>query len=139
MKIFKTGVDIENGPLHLREALVNATGDVLVRNTSTGRIQSRTISQLMADLGILQSAIHVQSVASTTWTFTHNLNIDSPGITVWNSSNRVVIPSEIERTSSNTVVITFPSAISGRAIALGGAFSDINSQDSNIVNSIIFG
>jgi hypothetical protein len=65
--------------------------------------------------------IHTQSTAASTWTFTHNLGVQYPNVTVYNASNEIILPQTITATDSNTLVLEFGSAITGYAIAgIGG-------------------
>jgi len=63
-------------------------------------------------------ATFTQSIASTTWTFNHNLNFRTPVITVYDSNYEVVIPDSIQGTSANQSVITFSTARAGYASAI---------------------
>jgi hypothetical protein len=65
--------------------------------------------------------LHSQSAASTTWTVNHNLEYDYPSVTIYDNTNKVIIPDEITRISNNQLTITFASAESGNAhISVGG-------------------
>lgn len=57
----------------------------------------------------------VQSSSSTTWTINHNLNNKYPLVQIYDSSDATIIPQSIVGTSTNTVTITFSTAISGYA------------------------
>ena len=57
----------------------------------------------------------VQSSPSTTWTINHNLNNKYPLVQIYNSSDAVIIPATIVGTNTNTVTVTFSTAISGYA------------------------
>lgn len=57
---------------------------------------------------------HVQSVAATTWTVTHNLN-KRPAVTVIDSSGRVVV-GDVRYLSAAAVEITFSAAFAGEAL-----------------------
>jgi hypothetical protein len=57
----------------------------------------------------------VQSSPSTTWTITHNLNNKYPLVQVYDSSDATIIPASIVGTDTNTVTVTFSTAISGYA------------------------
>lgn len=64
---------------------------------------------------------HTQSVASTTWSITHNLDTPSPVVDVWilQGSPAVytkVIPQNVSYPDNNSVTITFSTAQTGRAI-----------------------
>ena len=57
----------------------------------------------------------VQSSPSTTWTINHNLNNKYPLVQIYDSSDAVIIPATIVGTNTNTVTVTFSTAISGYA------------------------
>lgn len=63
---------------------------------------------------------HTQSSASATWNITHNLNTTSVQVQVFDASNKMVIPDEIEVTGANSAVVTFNTSLAGRAIVLTG-------------------
>lgn len=65
-------------------------------------------------------AVHTQTTASVTWTVTHNLNNETPGVTVWDSTKKVVIPQEIASVNANSLTITFPVSQSGYALISNG-------------------
>jgi hypothetical protein len=65
--------------------------------------------------------IHTQSSAASTWTVTHNLGVQYPNVTVYNSSNEIIIPQTITATDTNILTLTFGSAVAGYAVAgIGG-------------------
>ena len=57
----------------------------------------------------------VQSSPSTTWTINHNLNNKYPLVQTYDSSDAAIIPATIVGTNTNTVTVTFSTAISGYA------------------------
>lgn len=62
----------------------------------------------------------VQSSAATTWTFNHNLGEQYPVVTIYDNNDYIVIPTSVEATSANQLIINFSSAQSGTAIATVG-------------------
>lgn len=76
--------------------------------------------------GATAIATLTQSSPASTWVFTHNLGIQYPIVTVYDNTNKIVIPQEIEATDSNNLTIYFPNAISGTAVAAAGAFSSLS-------------
>ena len=87
--------------------------------------------------------IHTQSIASNSWTVTHNLGTSLPLVTVYDSTNNVIIPQEITSTSTSSLSITFPLSIAGFASVAGGSFSTLSpsgiTNEQSIVNALIFG
>lgn len=61
--------------------------------------------------------VHTQSVASTSWVVTHNLNNTNVivQVTDGDSPENMITPQNIELTNANTTTITFPTAQSGVA------------------------
>ena len=51
-----------------------------------------------------------------TWSVVHNLGTQYPLVTVWNNSNDVVVPSRINASDTNTVVVYFSSLQTGTVI-----------------------
>ena len=57
--------------------------------------------------------VYSQTTPSSTWSIAHNLGTQFPLVTVYDSSNAVVIPQSIVGTDSNNITITFPTAQTG--------------------------
>jgi hypothetical protein len=86
--------------------------------------------------------VHTQSIASDTWSISHNLGTSFPIITVYDDGNNVIIPQEITSLTTSSLSITFPLSIAGYASIAGGSFSSVPqgiTQNESIVNSLIFG
>ena len=62
-----------------------------------------------------------QPTTATTWSFAHNLSNKNPVITVWSSTDEVIIPERIVGTNSNLATIYFPTPVSGYASATVGS------------------
>ena len=70
-----------------------------------------------------------QTVASSTWTFNHNLGEKHPAIEIFNEDDYVVVPTNILAVSDNTLTITFSSPVSGTATAtVGGGIPFISAS-----------
>ncbi len=68
-----------------------------------------------------QNAILTQSVASTTWSFTHNLGTQYPVFTIFDANDDVIIPQRIYAASTSSAFVYFSTARTGYAVAaLGG-------------------
>ncbi len=81
-----------------------------------------------------------QTVASTTWSFTHNLGEQYPTITIFDSEDNVIIPGTITAVDSNNISITFPSAQSGHAVAtVGGGLPYLSGSYTGYVLSEVSG
>ncbi len=65
--------------------------------------------------------IHTQSTPASTWTFTHNLNIQYPNVTVYDTNGNVILPQTITATDVNTLTLNFGANVAGYAVAgIGG-------------------
>lgn len=74
----------------------------------------------------LSTYVHNQTSISDTWTITHNMNANTPNVQVYDSNSKMVIPDDITIVDRDTVVVTFGTAISGRAVIMMGE------QDGNL-------
>lgn len=81
---------------------------------------------------------HIQAVASSTWTITHNLQSGTPVVQIYDENNQMVIPDEVTPTDANTVVVTFNTAVVGRAIVMVGTHEGANRNDGTQNYSIEF-
>ena len=62
----------------------------------------------------INSYIHTQQTANTTWSITHNLGTGSPLVQVYDQdTNTLVIPGNVEPIDANTVNVTFGAAVRG--------------------------
>ena len=74
--------------------------------------------------------------SSTTWSVAHNLDMDYPGITVWDNNRKVVIPTEIVSVDSNNLQIYFSIAQAGEVHIVRGGHQVQGSQDLSAVGTI---
>ena len=80
--------------------------------------ENRTITLVYRDTLSIQetfkfSHIHNQTVSSSTWSITHNLN-KYPSVSIVDSSNAEVI-GEVEHTNANSLTVKFSAPFSGKA------------------------
>jgi len=68
----------------------------------------------------ITSYTHFQNTNATTWTIAHPLNTNSVSVTVYDTSNRVVMPDDVMVNSNNTVTVSFTSPCQGKAVVLAG-------------------
>ena len=65
--------------------------------------------------------IFTQSTPASTWTFPHNLNIQYPNVTVYDTNGNVILPQTITATDINTLTLNFGANVAGTAVAgIGG-------------------
>lgn len=65
---------------------------------------------------------HIQTTSSSSWVITHSLNTAHVSVTVYDTSNRVVIPSEITVDSASQVTVDFGSPVQGKVVIVTGHF-----------------
>ena len=81
----------------------------------------------------IDTYVHNQETASSTWTITHNLNTGTPGVQVYDQDTNIqLIADEIEIISNNEVEIRFGSALAGRAVVFWGALAGNGGDPSQI-------
>jgi hypothetical protein len=61
-----------------------------------------------------------QSSAATTWTITHNLATTTPLVQIYDNTQKMLIPDEVTIVNSNSLTVTFGSALSGMAVIMYG-------------------
>ena len=74
-------------------------------------------------LSVGNAYLHTQSSSSSTWTITHNLNYKYLSVTVYDSSDNVMLPESIIADSVNQLTISFGVSESGYAMLSYGASS----------------
>lgn len=61
---------------------------------------------------------HVQSVSSSIWIISHLRNTRRMNVTIWDDTDEMVYADVVKIVDTNTVHITFNTAVSGRAILM---------------------
>jgi hypothetical protein len=74
--------------------------------------------------------------AQTTWSIAHNLDINYPIVTVWDSNKNVVIPSSIVSIDNNNIQVIFSQPIAGNVNVVRGGHMVSGSQDLSAVGTI---
>jgi hypothetical protein len=98
--------------------IADAFNKTVVDISITSDTQNRTITLTYRDTLSIQetykfSHIHNQTVSSSTWNITHNLN-KYPSVSIVDSSNEEVI-GEVEHVNSNSLIVKFSAPFSGKA------------------------
>mgnify|MGYP005631255753 CR=1 FL=1 len=84
-----------------------STDDTLYLNNGTEYVVSAT------------KYIHTQTIASATWTITHNLGSQYVSVICVDATDKQLLPAIVTFTDITSLIITFSSAISGKAIIIG--------------------
>jgi hypothetical protein len=79
---------------------------------------------------------HTQLTASTTWSFTHNLNTQTPLLQVYNLGYEQIIPNEIVSINAFTSEIRFDYSQSGYAVASTGGGLTITGSTPRLVQTV---
>jgi hypothetical protein len=79
---------------------------------------------------------HTQLTASTTWSFTHNLNTQTPLLQVYDLGYEQIIPNEIASINAFTSEIRFTYSQSGYAVASTGGGLSITGSTSRLVQTV---
>jgi hypothetical protein len=66
------------------------------------------------------SSILNQTIAATTWSFTHNLGTLYPVFTIYDSNDNVIVPQQIHAQTTSSALIYFSSPRTGTAVASKG-------------------
>jgi len=70
-------------------------------------------------LEMVRTHRHTESVASTSWVITHNLNTITPLVDVWvdiAGTTTKILPQTVAATSASVVTLTFSTAYAGEAV-----------------------
>ena len=96
---------------------------------SFGRIGANVISASIYQGQIGGRYVHSQGSPSSTWTINHNLGVQHPNVTVYNSDNEMVIPTSVTANGGTLMTLTFSEAIAGSAtLSSGGAASSVTGR-----------
>ena len=119
-KLVGEGSSISNivvKPWSATGSFYGATSDIQI----TGSLSvSGNITGSFSGLAVGQKYLHAQTSANTTWTISHNFDYKFVNVDVYDSNDQIVIPTSITATDTNTITLTFGSAISGNAIVSTG-------------------
>jgi hypothetical protein len=74
----------------------------------------------------ISSYTHNQNSAASTWNITHNLNTTDVNIMVYDSSNRMIIPDEIEVVGPTTATVELGTEMTGKAVVIAGHITGVN-------------
>ena len=99
-------------------------GNISGSATSTGsfgRVEVNSISASLYQGQIGSRYVHSQTSDSATWTINHNIGQKYPVVTVYDTSDQMILPQNGVATDSDTFTLTFNEAIQGKAVvSVGG-------------------
>ena len=142
VSVIAENASMDNELIHLRQdgnngAITitnNGTGDGIVytggqhaisgSSTSTGsfgRVEVNSISASNYQGQIGSRYVHSQTSDSATWSINHNIGHKYPVVTVYDTSDQMILPQNGVATDSDTFTLTFNEAIQGKAVvSVGG-------------------
>ena len=103
-----------------------ADGELLTYTGSLSKWVNKGLSSV--GVGLRQKHQHSQDTAATTWTITHSMGIQYPNVSVYDSNDKIIIPTEITATSDSVLTITFGSLVAGTAILSTGGSKTAGGQ-----------
>lgn len=79
-----------------------------------------------------------QTLSATTWSFTHNLGNKYPQVSVYDSSDELIIPGKLEAVDQNNLIIYFDNPHAGTATAtVGGTSLTASYADSLVISDTL--
>ncbi len=118
-------------PWESTSSFYNAVSDIYI----TGSLYvSGNITGSYSGYSVGQKYLHVQSSAATTWTISHNFDYQYVNVDVYDGDDQIIIPTSITATDSNTITLTFGSAVSGNAIVSTGGQA-IDERGKNFIHT----
>ena len=87
----------------------------------------------LTDLPFGETSKLLQTTPATTWSFTHNMNEQFPVVTVYSSSDEIIIPTKINAVSTSALELYFDSATAGTAVAVVGGTATNYETGANVL------
>lgn len=107
--------------------LTSQTGSMTVLSASYAVTAAFALSSLGGGDSQGRTAIYEQTTPSTGWTFNHYLGEKYPAISVFDSNDNIIVPTNINAVDDNTLTLTFTSPVSGVVSAtVGGGLPSIS-------------
>jgi cytoskeletal protein CcmA (bactofilin family) len=130
-----SGSAIITGSFLVSSSFVDFTQATYVTGSFTGSLQgtaSYASYAVYAGNSPGSTSTMTQSVAATTWSFTHNLNTRNPLLQVYDSTNSQIIPFAVIGSDPNQATIYFDVAESGYAVASNGGLLTVNGSTARL-------
>jgi len=130
--ILKSGTGGGSGPIQFMHGStvvseVTTTHAISGSSTSTGsfgRVEVNSISASLYQGQIGSRYVHSQTSDSATWTINHNIGHKYPVVTVYDSSDQMILPENGVATDSDTFTLSFNEAITGKAVVSVGGIGE---------------
>jgi hypothetical protein len=134
-----SGSAVITGSLLVSSSFVDFTRATYVTGSFTGSLQGTASYASYAEYAGNSpgtTAAFTQSLAATTWSFTHNLNTRNPLLQVYDSTNSQVIPFNIVGDDPTTAIIYFDTPESGFAVASNGGGLTVNGSTARLNQTV---
>lgn len=80
-----------------------------------------TAGKVIASLGVGPGGLSQYFSAATTWSLSHNLNVDYPLVNIWDTNRNIIIPDRIESIDTNNIKVYLSTPKAGYVnVAKGG-------------------
>jgi hypothetical protein len=133
-----SGSAVITGSFLVSSSFVDFTKATYVTGSFTGSLSGNATSSSYASYAAYAgnspglTVAFTQSVAATTWSFTHNLNTRNPLLQVYDSTYHQIVPLEIIGSDPNQATIYFDAPESGFAIASNGGTLTVNGSTARL-------
>jgi hypothetical protein len=130
-----SGSAVITGSFLVSSSFVDFTKATYVTGSFTGSLQgtaSYSSYAVYAGNSPGSTSTMTQSIAATTWSFTHNLNTRNPLLQVYDSTNSQIIPFAVIGSDPNQATIYFDVAESGFAVASNGGLLTVNGSTARL-------
>jgi hypothetical protein len=134
-----SGSAVITGSFLVSQSFVDFTQATYVTGSFTGSLQGTASYASYAEYAGNSpgtTAAFTQSLAATTWSFTHNLNTRNPLLQVYDSTNSQVIPFNIVGDDPTTAIIYFDTPESGFAVASNGGGLTVNGSTARLNQTV---
>src|SRR3990172_12897285 len=113
-------------------AIYTVNTSTLDLDTATPSSETVTLTTGIPSIRIFECNV---ATAATTWTCTHSLLTQFVGATVYSSATppKLIVPDDVEATSTSVTTITFVVATAGRAVIIGGVNLNLDPDTNAIV------
>ena len=98
---------------HYLNSASTITGALTTLDTTVSTVDTKLVA------AVNKMYFTASQASSTTWTVTHGLNQQFVNVTIYDSTNSVIIPQSIVATSATVVTVTFNVPVAGTIVVMG--------------------
>lgn len=127
------GIFAQTGSYYSTTNDIHITGSFGITGFSDVSASLAQISSSLQALASQSAFVHIQSIAATTWSVAHNNGNQWPTVTVYDGSDRVVIPEDIIALDANNMEVVFPTPQTGYVAVQAGQSAFLSSLGANTI------